>query len=249
MGYFDTVKHVIEKADVILLIIDSRMPDLAMNKELDLLVAKKGKGLIYVFNKIDLLSFEDLNELKDKFSGAFFVSTTKKIGVEELTSGIYRLAHKRGIDLPHVGIVGYPNVGKSAIINAMAGRAKTNVSSVAGTTKGIQWIRAGKLRIIDSPGVITYEENEERLGFIGAKNPEQMKNPESVACEIIDHCIKKNKKAFEEFYGIKVETEDKYQVMLQVGSKRKFLLKKGEIDEKRTAIHIIRDWQKGILKI
>ena len=64
MGYFDTVKHVIEKADVILLIIDSRMPDLAMNKELDLLVEKKGKGLIYVFNKIDLLSFEDLNELK-----------------------------------------------------------------------------------------------------------------------------------------------------------------------------------------
>lgn len=249
MGYFDTVRHVVVKADIVLLIADARMPELAKNPELENLVRSMGKTLVIVFNKIDLVSFEDMIRLRNRFKNAFFVSSTKNVGISKLRTGLFIIAKQIGIDLPHIGVVGYPNTGKSALINVLARGARTKVSSVAGTTKGVQWVKVGKFRVIDSPGVITYKENEERLGFIGAKNPEQMQNPESVACEIISHCIQKNKKAFEKFYEIEIEKEELYDIMLMVGKKRGFLSKGGIIDEKRTAIAIIRDWQKGKLKV
>lgn len=249
MGYFETVEHVIRKADIVLLIVDARMPELARNREIESVVRNQGKRLVCVFNKIDLLNSKDLNKLKEEFNESFFVSGNKNIGISKLKVGILILAKRMGIEFPHVGVVGYPNVGKSAIINALAHGARTKVTSIAGTTKGVQWVKVGKLRIIDSPGVITYEENEERLGFIGAKNPEQMQNPESVACEIIDHSIKKNKKAFEEMYKLKVEKEDLFEILMEIGKKRGYLAKGGVVDEKRTAIQIIRDWQKGKLRV
>jgi ribosome biogenesis GTPase A len=249
MGYFDTVRHVVLKADIVLLIADARMPELAKNAELENLVRSMGKTLVVVFNKIDLVSFEDMAKLRARFKTAFFVSASKNIGISKLRTGLFIIAKQICIELPHRGVVGYPNTGKSALINVLARGSRTKVSSVAGTTKGVQWVRVGKFRVIDSPGVITYQENEERLGFIGAKNPEQMQNPESVACEIISHCLEKNKKALEKFYEIKIDKEDLYDIMLMVGKKRGFLAKGGIVDEKRTAIAIVRDWQKGKLKV
>jgi len=59
-----------------------------------------------------------------------------------------------------------------------------------------------------------------------------------------------NKKALEDFYGFSVEENmDSYEIMLKIGQKRKFLLKGGLTDEHRTAMQIIRDWQKGKLRI
>jgi ribosome biogenesis GTPase A len=252
MGYFDTVRHVVQKADIVLLVVDARMPELARNNELEGLVRAMRKVLVIVFNKVDLISQNDLTQLRNHFKNAFFVSASKNEGISKLRTQLYIIAKQVGIDLPHVGVVGYPNTGKSALINVLARGARTKVSSVAGTTKGVQWVRVGKLRVIDSPGVITYKENEEKLGFIGAKNPEQIQNPESVACEIIDHCIEKNRRAFEEFYEIEVDGEDEedlFDVLLMIGKKRGYLAKGGIVDEKRTAIAIIRDWQKGKLKV
>jgi len=252
MGYFDTVRHVVQKADIVLLVVDARMPELARNEELERLVAAMRKTLVIVFNKIDLVSAKDLAVLKNRFKTAFFVSASKNLGISKLRAQLYIISKQIGIELPHVGVVGYPNTGKSALINVLARGARTKVSSVAGTTKGIQWVRVGKLRVIDSPGVITYKENEEKLGFIGAKNPEQMQNPESVASEIIDHCIEKNKRALEDFYGVEIngaDEEDLNEVMLRIGKNKGYLAKGGIVDEKRTAIAIIRDWQKGKLRV
>jgi len=249
MGYFDTVRHVVVKADIVLLVVDARMPELARNNELEGLVRAMKKTLVIVFNKCDLISQSDLTKLKNKFKNAFFVSAGKNEGISKLRTQLYIMAKQIGIDLPHIGVVGYPNVGKSALINVLARGSRTKVSSVAGTTKGVQWVKVGKFRVIDSPGVITYKENEERLGFIGAKNPEQIQNPESVACEIISHCMEKNKKALEEFYGISIGNEELYDVLLIIGKQRGYLAKGGIVDEKRTAISIVRDWQKGKLKV
>jgi|SRR3989344_892233 len=252
MGYFETVEHVITKADVVLLIVDARLPELAKNKELESLVTRRGKKLLIVFNKIDLVNVSDLAKLRKNFSNAFFVSGSKNIAISKLKTGIIIEAKRMRIEFPHVGVIGYPNVGKSAIINALAHGSRTKVSSVAGTTKGVQWVKVGKLRVIDSPGVITYDEDESWLGLIGAKNPEQMHDQEKVACNIINHALKKNKRALEVFYDIelpKEKTMDSYEILLEIGKKRGFLMKKGLVDEKRTSIQIIRDWQKGKLII
>jgi hypothetical protein len=252
MTYWQIVKNIVRKADAVVSVLDARMPELSRNRELEEMAKRMGKGLFLAFNKIDLVSREHLNFLSKKYKGSFFVSGSKNIGISRLKTAILIQAKRQGIENPKVGVVGYPNVGKSAIINALAHRAKAIVSATAGTTRGVQIVRAGGLQILDSPGVFPYGDDEVKLGVLAAKNPEQMKNPELVACEIIKMFLESNKKRLEEFYGVNIEEEegwDTYEIMLSIGQARKFLMKGGITDEHRTAMQIIRDWQTGRLRI
>jgi len=63
-----------------------------------------------------------------------------------------------------VGIIGYPNVGKSSIINSLKKSKAAAVSSVPGYTKNIQEIQLdGQVRLLDSPGVVMSKDSEEKL--------------------------------------------------------------------------------------
>ena len=250
MGFWTIADRVIDQVDIVLLIVDARMPEMSDNKLLRDIINQKKKQLVLVFNKKDLVSEEAMFELKRQYPYAFFVSGIKNEGVSRLKTGLMIMAKRSGLEKPRIGVVGYPNVGKSAIINAMAHRARAAVSTKAGTTRGVQWVRVGALQILDSPGVIPYKDSDVKLGIIGAKNPEKIRNEEKVACKIIEMIVEKNKAALEEFYSIKLEdNEDKYDTFLKIGEKRKFLLKGGKIDEHRTAIQIINDWTRGKIKV
>jgi ribosome biogenesis GTPase A len=110
----------------------------------------------------------------------------------------------------------------------------------------LQWVKAGSLRILDSPGVIPFEDSEMKLGILGAKNPEKLKKPQKVALAVLKLLVEANKETLENYYNIKIEDSDEeYDVFLAIGEKRNFLLKKGEIDENRTTFQILRDWQSG----
>ncbi len=250
MSYWPVVKKVVRDADIVLFILDARMPEISMNEELQTMIEKYGKDLLYVFNKADLLDKDHYFELKRKYPEALLVSGVKNLGMSNLKKKIQILAARKKLKDPQIGVVGYPNVGKSAIINALAHSAKARVSSIAGTTRNIQWIRAGSLRILDSPGVIPMEDKESKLGLLSAKNPDKLRNPEKVAMEIIAHFLKENKRALEKFYDILIDNEeDLYGIIMEIGKKRKLLVKGGEVDENRTYRQIITDWHKGRLKI
>jgi len=68
--------------------------------------------------------------------------------------------------------LGYPNVGKSSIINGLAHKKKVKVSKKAGTTHGSHWIRiSDDIKLIDSPGVIPLAKDEDlKYGLIGARD-------------------------------------------------------------------------------
>lgn len=251
MKYWFTVIKTINESDVVILVADARMPTLSVNDELLREIDKRGKKAFIVFNKIDLISKEDLSDLKEKNPDAFFVSGINGTGIKDLKIKLSDIAEEINLD-PKVGIVGYPNVGKSVIINALAGKAVAKVSPIIGTTKRMQFAKLRGFKIIDSPGVLSYEDSEAKLGLISAKNPELIRNKEKVAIEIILFAISKNKKAFEEFYKIKIpsiDNIDPYEVFNELGKKRGFLAKGGIIDENRTSVQIIRDWQRGKLKL
>lgn len=252
MTFWTVVKNIVNKADIIIVVLDARTPELSRNHELEDMVTRAKKKLVFVFNKIDLVSKKHYNYLRKKYKGAFFVSGTQNIGMSKLRTNLMIIAKRDKIENPKIGVCGYPNVGKSAIINAIAHRAKAIVSATAGTTRGVQIIRAGSLHVLDSPGVFPYGEDEIKLGILAAKNPEQMKNPELVACRIIEFILESNRNALEHFYHIKLDEEagwDSYEIMLQIGQERKMLMKGGITDEHRAAIQIIRDWQTGKLKL
>lgn len=250
MSFWNAVRRVLDEADIILLVLDARMPELTRNKEVEEKVLRSSKELAIVFNKIDLISSAALKKLREQYKEYFFVSARNNIGFSKLKTGLLIMGKSLGISEPKVGVVGYPNVGKSAIINAIAHRARAQVAHYAGTTKGIQWVKAGSLRILDSPGVIPFDDKEERLAFIGAKNPEKIKNPEKVAMHIIKELLKNNKNSIEKSYGINIDYKTgEYDVILQIGKRRGFLIKGGEVDIKKTCLAVIRDWQRGKIAV
>lgn len=148
-----------------------------------------------------------------------------------------------------VGVLGYPNVGKSSIINNLAPGKKVKISKKAGTTHGVHWIKGmGGIKLIDTPGVIPLaKEDEIRYGLIGAKDTERLKNPELVAHALIKLFLKTGKNGFEKFYKVLIVDKDVEEVIKEIGKKKGHLIKGGEIDENRTCSMIIRDWQQGRL--
>jgi len=150
-----------------------------------------------------------------------------------------------------VGTLGYPNVGKSSVINGVTGRHRASTSSVSGHTKGVQLVDAGsKIKFIDTPGVIPFDEKDEYLqGLLGVKDVTHLKDQVGVALKILEKMLTENKAALESFYNIALENETSYEALEKIGIQCNFLQKKGEVDEARTATRIINDWQNGLLLI
>src|SRR3989344_5638170 len=123
MNYWQNVMRAIKDADVVLFILDARMPELSRNKDLEIKLKESGKKVFTVFNKIDMISRETLEKLKETYKKDFFLSAPKKLGVVKLRTALIALGEKQETKL-QVGIVGYPNVGKSAVVNALSGENK-----------------------------------------------------------------------------------------------------------------------------
>ncbi len=246
MSFWVAVRKTLRESDIILFVVDARMPLLSMNKEIKEKIEMSGKKCFLVFNKIDLISESKLNALKKDYKEAFFISTTNKMGVKNMRKKIIEFAEKEFGGTIKIGVVGYPNVGKSSTINSLSGRASAKVSNLAGTTKGVQWIRYDNLKFLDSPGVIPFDDKNSKLGILGAKDPEKLKNPIMVAYQILKEFLNE-KETLENYYSVEL-SDDAEEIFNAIGKRRGFLSKGGIVDETKTAISIIRDWQRGKLK-
>lgn len=250
--FWKILDNVIYQSDVLLEVADARMPDLTRNKKLENAIQRKRKTFILVLNKSDLIT----EKMRDDFlknsrsKKVVFVSCKKRADIIALKKMIFNLSRNR----PHwyktrVGVVGYPNTGKSSIINALTGRSAAKTSPIAGLTRGIQWIKGnGNIMFLDSPGVIPLDEKDEaEQALMSAIDPDKLQRPGMAAMRIIQLFLDNNRKNLEKFYGVNLETDDTLEILLEIGKKRNFIWRGGEIDERRTALTIIRDWQKGNL--
>ena len=149
-----------------------------------------------------------------------------------------------------VVIMGYPNTGKSTLINRLSKGARARVSSESGFTKGMQLI-AGKanLLLMDTPGVVPYEERDELLlGLMSGISPSKLNDPDIVAYEILNILKKNNPSAIKEAYGLDTELEPE-EMLIELGKKNNLLMKGGIADERRAAIKLISDWHKGKIRL
>lgn len=248
MGYWGVVNNCLKNADLILQIVDARIPKDSINTEVLRKANLMNKKVVFVFNKTDLIDEEHLAKLKEKYSESFFVSATKKNTLSPLIKYLNSQADSEKKSL-RVALIGYPNVGKSSILNILAPNANAKVSSVSGTTKETQWIRVGNLRFMDTPGVISKFDNKVKVGLTASKDVHKLRNPDKVAYEILKVLRKQNTESLKKFYKIDFsEKESDYDVLLKVGKSLNYLSKGGEIDENRTVTKIIDDWQKGKIK-
>ena len=238
--FWKIVNQVINSSDVILLVLDARLANESRNLEIEDKVRKSGKKFLYVINKIDVLEAEQQRKIRIKPS--IFVSAKERTGTLKLLRKILMLSKKEKVT---VGILGYPNTGKSSLINVLKGKSSAPVSSVSGFTKGLQKVRIhSRIVLLDTPGVFPYKEkNETKHALIGAKDFNQIKDPEEVALELISEL----KGSVEEFYGVDT-LKDSEQTLERIGIKKNYLGKKGKPDIIRTSKQIIKDWQDGKIK-
>lgn len=251
-GFLATLKSVISESDIVLHVLDARSHRLTVNPDIARMLGEK--PVIYVLNKCDLVGREEAELMKKEFSGkALFVSCKTYHGIGLLKTRIFQLSSRfRQKNKVLVGVVGYPNTGKSSVINALTGRSSAKTSAKAGYTRGKQNIRlARNIYLIDTPGVFPESEKDEvKYGIISAKSPQDIKDPVLVAMEIIRKFIPSSVARLEELYRIKVGNgilDDEYEILLLIGRASNLLSKGGIVDEKRAAVRVIQDWQRGKL--
>ncbi|MFA6888641.1 MAG: GTPase [Candidatus Woesearchaeota archaeon] len=245
-NFWNIVNAVIESSDVLLEVLDSRIPDLTRNKEVEDKVKRAGKQLILVLNKADLISQRVAEQEKKRLSKEYpvvFVSTKQHQGTKLLREAILSKTEKAEV---LVGVLGFPNTGKSSVINVLKGRKAASTSSHAGHTRSMQKIRVtNRILMLDSPGVVPFEEKDEtKHVLIGAIMFSECDNPELAAYEIIKHCNAVNKKIIPLHYGVD-ETEDMELLIERIAQKRNILAKGGILNIERAAQLIIQDWQTG----
>ena len=220
--------------DLIIEIVDARIPLSSRNPDIDEL--GKNKSRVILLNKSDL-SDGKYNEMwmdyfKEKGFHVVLVNSKSGQGVKSIQGVVQEACkekierdRKRGIINRPVRamVVGIPNVGKSTFINAFAGKACTKTGNKPGVTKGKQWIRLNKqLELLDTPGILWPKFEDQliglRLALIGSMNDEVLHVDELVV-ELIKFMGENYKELFLNRYQIEWN-EDPYVVLENLCLKR-----------------------------
>ncbi|MFA5485065.1 MAG: GTPase [Candidatus Pacearchaeota archaeon] len=251
--YPKIVLDVIEISDIILEVLDARFIEETRNLELEKLIREKGKKIIYVLNKADLINKEDIKK-KIKIKPYVFISCTQRKGGFNLRNLIKRVINEIDLDgkkRAQVGIIGYPNTGKSSLINFLTGRNVAKKGNEPGFTKGMQKVRLTQnILILDTPGVISNEDYSmydnikiSKHAKIGSRSIGKIREPEVV----IQNLLNEHKEKLEKSYEVKSKGDSEF-FLEQVGKKKNYLTKGGEVDITRTALQVIKEWQDGKFK-
>lgn len=247
--YPEVVVKLLETSDVIIEVLDARFPEETRNREIEEVIKKRGKRLIFALNKSDLIDKKKFIVPKD-MRPFVFISCKNREGSRVLRDLIKREVRykQEKFDRAQVGIIGYPNTGKSSLINFLIGKSSAKTAYEAGFTKGIQKLKlSSKILLMDTPGVIPADKYSHtdplkisHHVMVGARNYDKVKNPAFIVSEI----MKDYTEQFAKYYGSDFDVD--VEIFLErIGKKRNFLLKGGIADEDRAARSILRDWQEG----
>lgn len=237
------VRNVIRHADILLMVVDARQPETTINEYM--LQMLHGKKLLYVINKIDLVPEEDWKALKRKLRPSVAVSSTQHLGTIMLLKKINAIAHGGEVK---VGVIGYPNTGKSSLINALRSRGSASVSSVAGHTKALQHIRVSKnILLVDTPGVLPREEEKDadrtRMHeYLGTIDVSRVKEPDLAVFALME----RYPGMIERFYAL--DHADAEELLAAIALKKNVLRAGGEPDTMRMARQVLRDYQSGKMR-
>ena len=140
--------------DCCLLVLDSRAPHSTWDRRV---AARFEHKLVVVLNKASLAdplqTQKWVSHLAAQGYTALGVDAKEGIGMGALRRILEsKISGRRPL---RVAAVGLPNTGKSTILNYLLGRRATKVGNKPGITRGPQWVRIGKLEILDTPGVLT----------------------------------------------------------------------------------------------
>jgi len=244
---------VIDSADVVVQVLDARDPQgtRAYHVEKFLAKEKPHKHLIFVINKVDLVPVWVTQKWigilsQDHPTLAFHASLTNSFGKGAFINLLRQFGKlhpdKKQIS---VGFIGYPNSGKSSIINTLKSKKVCKVAPIAGETKVWQYISLmKKIYLIDCPGVVyPVGETETDKVLKGVVRVENLKTPEDYIGAVLDRV--KTEYLIRQF-GIE-QWGDPNDFLEKLARKTGKLWKGAEPDVKTVAKQVLNDWQRGRL--
>ncbi len=243
------VRRVVEDSDVVVEVLDARDPAATRNSDVEKLARSLGKRLMAAINKADLVPLEIglkwKRWLESQGVPSVFLSARERLGTRKLVAYIKRLAPSIPVK---VAVVGYPNVGKSTIINYLKGRHVASTSPKPGWTRGEQLVRAKSwLLVVDTPGVLAAEGAEDpALAVIrGAVDPGRVDDAVPYAVALIERVLKLSPKALEA-YGL-ASASSAEEALELIGRRYGRLMKGGRVNVDEAARRVLRDWIVGKL--
>ncbi|XP_024122706.1 nucleolar GTP-binding protein 2 [Oryzias melastigma] len=242
---------VIDSSDVIIQVLDARDPMGTRSKSIETYLKKEKpwKHLIFVLNKCDLIptwvTKRWVAVLSQEYPTlAFHASLTNSFGKGSLIQ-LLRQFGKLHTDKKQisVGFIGYPNVGKSSVINTLRSKKVCNVAPIAGETKVWQYITLmRRIFLIDCPGVVyPSEDSESDIVLKGVVQVEKIRNPEDHIGAVLERA---KPEYVQKTYRIPSwnSAEDFLEKLAFRTGK---LLKGGEPDISTVSKMVLNDWQRG----
>lgn len=263
----DLIKENLPLIDVVLEVVDARIPISSKNPDIEKISTNKKR--IVILNKSDLVSKEELNKwkkyFKEKNSADEVVELSAETGfnIKNLYAAIDKVSaqkkqklYAKGLKKINIRIVvlGIPNVGKSRLINRIVGKSSAGVGNKPGFTKGKQWIRIKDgLELLDTPGILWPKFENEDVGFKLAMTgaiKDEILPIEDVACEFLSKCL-----ALEKWETLKnrykLLDEDKNEIMgnilASIALRMSMLNKGGELNILQAAYTLLRDYRSSKL--
>ncbi|CAD5211978.1 unnamed protein product [Bursaphelenchus okinawaensis] len=271
--YAAEVKKTISAADIIIEVLDARDPFGSRSKQIEDQALNSGKRLVLLLNKIDLVpkdnvkkwlsvlrkqlptiafkasTQEQQNKLGRLVTSNLHTDSSKCIGADLLMKLLKNYCRNKDIKTTiRVGIVGYPNVGKSSIINSLKRQRTCQTGAVPGVTKQLQEIELDKnIRLIDSPGVVLASRNQFDATEVALKNAlrvDSLKDPISPVQGVMRRC---SVQVLCEHFQITPFTD--HEMFLALVARKLGRLKKGgRPDVHAAAKHVLNEWNTGKLK-
>ncbi|XP_003743977.1 nucleolar GTP-binding protein 2 [Galendromus occidentalis] len=244
---------VIDSSDVVIQVLDARDPLGTRSKFIENFIRKeKGhKHLVFVLNKCDLIPTWVTQRWVTTLSAeyptmAFHASMRNPFGKGALIN-LLRQFGKLHTDKKQisVGLIGYPNVGKSSVINALKAKKVCSTAPIAGETKVWQYVTLmRKIYLIDCPGVVYPQgDSDTQVVLKGVVRVENIKDPEDHIPEVLNRVkydyLKKT-------YKIE-DWSDPTDFLEKIARRYGKLLKKGEPDINTVAKMVLNDFQRGKL--
>ncbi|KAE8326784.1 NUC091 domain-containing protein [Aspergillus sergii] len=243
---------VIDSSDVIIHVIDARDPEGTRCRSIEKYIREEAphKHLIFVLNKCDLVptgvAAAWVRHLsKDHPTLAFHASINNSFGKGSLIQLLRQFSslHSERKQIS-VGFIGYPNTGKSSIINTLRKKKVCTVAPIPGETKVWQYITLMKrIYLIDCPGVVPPNQNDtpEDILLRGVCRVENVENPEQYIPAVLKRVQPRH---LERTYGVR-GSDDPLEFLAVLARKGGRLLRGGEPDLDGVAKMVINDFLRG----
>ena len=266
-GHMKKAQRLIEEnlklVDVVIELRDARIPAASANPMLAEIIA--GKPRLIALNKSDLADPAETRAWLAYFRAqgvrAVAIDANKGKGMKQLTQAAEELARPKTEKYAKSGgrgraarcmILGIPNVGKSSLINRLAGAVKAKAADKPGVTRAKQWIKIGAaLDLLDTPGILWPKFEDQTVGlklaFTGAIN-DDIYDREQVTALLLSVMRRDYPERLQERFKFKGDMpEDGIELLEAIGRKRGCLVKGGVVDLEKAQNIVLTEFRSGKL--